>query len=129
VLAGGLGHHPAALLDEQKCRLPRDRSGRGQRRNLAEAVPRGDADMLEPVGLAPYLVGGPAHGHHARLDDIGPVQLSDRAFEAQLAHRHLEQLFSALEDPPRGGIPVVEVLAHARLLHPLPGEQQRDRSG
>src|SRR5439155_531480 len=100
VLTGGLGHHAASLLDEQERRLPRDRSRGGKRRDLAEAVPGGDADVLESVGLAPYLVGGPAHGHHARLDDIGAVQLSDRAFEAQLAHRHLEQLFGALEDAP-----------------------------
>src|SRR5207247_1012646 len=72
------------------------------------AVARGPAAVPEPVALPPHLVRGPAHGHHARLDDVGPVQLLDRAVEAQFAHRHLEHLLGTLEHPARGRVAVVE---------------------
>src|SRR5439155_12352916 len=37
-------------------------------------------------------------------------------------------LFGALEHAARGRVPVVQALAHTRLLHTLSGEQQRDRA-
>src|SRR4029077_11716040 len=128
VLARGLRHHAAALLDEKQRGLPGDRAGGGERRDLTEAVPRGDAHVLQAVALAPHLVRRPAHGHHAGLDHVRSVQRLDRTLEAELPNWHLEDLLRALEHAARGGVAVVEVLAHARLLHALAGEQQRDRT-
>src|SRR5882672_8319899 len=123
-----LGHDPAALFDEQQRSLPRDRACGCQRGDLAEAVARRDADVLEPVALAPHLVCGPAHGHHAWLDDVGAVQFLDWAFKAQPANGHLQDLFGALEHLARRRVAVVKVLSHAGLLRALAREQQRDRA-
>ena len=125
----GLGHDAPALLDEEQRGLPRDRTGGGQRRDLAQAVACGHAHVFQPVAFAPHLVRRPAHRHHAWLDHVGAVQLLDRSFEAQLADRHLEDLFGALEDAARGRVTVVQVLAHAGLLDSLSREEKRDGSG
>src|SRR4029077_12722349 len=107
---GRLGHDPAPLLDQQQRGLPRDRTRGRERGDLTEAVPGGDADVLEAVALAPHFVSRPAHGHDAWLDHVGAVELLDRTFEAQLAHRHLEQLLGALEYTAGRGVAFVEVL-------------------
>src|SRR5438477_11500907 len=123
------GHDAAALLDQQQCRLPRDRTRGRKRCDLAEAVTGRHADVLQAIALAPDLVGGPANGHAERLDHIGPGELLDRPLEAQLSDGHLEHLFRALEDAPRRRVAVIEVLAHARLLHSLAWEEKRDWTG
>jgi len=128
VLVRGLGHDPTALLHQQQRRLPRDGARGCQRGDLAKAVARGHLHVLEAIALAPHLVRGPAHGHHARLDDLGAVQLLDRTLEAEPSNRHVEHHLSALECPPRRGVAVVQALAHAGLLHALAREQQRDGS-
>ncbi len=129
LFVGGLGHDAAALLDQEQSSLPRDGAGRRQRRDLAQAVAGSHAHVLEAVALAPYLVGSPAHSHHAGLDDLCAVELLERAFEAKPAHGHLQDLFRTLEHAASGRVAVVQVAAHAGLLHALAGEQQRDRAG
>src|SRR5437868_7058425 len=118
----------AAAVAEQQRRLPGDRARGRERGDLAEAVAGRHAHVLEAVALAPNLVGRPAHGHHARLDHVGAIELFDGTFEAQLADRHLEDDLGTLVYPAGGRVAVVEVLAHARLLHPLTGEQKSDRA-
>src|SRR6266849_3418402 len=128
LLVGGLGHDAAALLDQEQSRLPGNRARGSKRCDLAEAVAGGDAHVLEAVALAPHLVGRPAHRHHTWLDDLGAVQLLERAFEAEPAHGHLQDLFRPFENPASGRVAVVQVATHARFLHSLAGEQQRDRA-
>src|SRR5690348_18115256 len=99
VLAGRLGHHPASLLDEQERGLPRDRPRRRERCDLAQAVPGGDADVLEAIAFAPDLVRRPANGHYTWLDDVGAVELLAGTFEAELAHRNFKQFLGRLEQP------------------------------
>ena len=126
---GRLRHHATSFLDEQQRGLPRNRARRGQRCDLAQAVTRGDAYVFQAVAFAPHLVRRPADGHDARLDDVGAVQLLDRALEAKLADRHLQHLFGALEDAAGGCVPVIEVLTHAQPLDSLSRKEQRDGSG
>src|ERR1700694_2905322 len=81
-------------------------------------------DVLHPVGLPPDLVRGPAAAHDAGLEHVGPVQLLLRAFEAEPADGHAEDLLGALEGGSGGGIAVVDLAAHPRSLDALAGEEK-----
>ncbi len=129
LLVRGLGHDATPFLYEQERSLPGDRSGGRERGDLAQAVTGRDAYVFESVALAPHLVGRPANRHHARLDDVGAVQVLDGALEAQPADRHLQDLLGPLERSTRRWIAVVQVLSHAGLLSSLAWEKQCDRAG
>src|SRR4029077_18526727 len=119
---------PAALLDQDQRRFPRDRAGGCQRGDLTQRVPSRHRDVLESVALAPDFVRRPANGHDAWLDDVGAVELLHRALETQAPDRHLKDLLGAFEDLACRGVAIVQLAAHAERLDALAREEQSDRT-
>ncbi len=119
--AADLGHELAAAAHQAQHGLRVEHPGGGERRILAEAVPR-DAGRLETTGPQ-HLEHGQAGRGDRGLGHVRAAQLLRRARHAQLRQREAEDVVRHCEDLARGvRVAPDEVGRHAGPLGALPGE-------